>query len=86
MADAAKAVSSYFGHGKRIVYVNVMNCISIDCDCNGNPLKPDIHDIGVAASTAPVALDKALLDMVLAAPSSEAFRARLEDRGGRRSG
>lgn len=61
MADAAKAVSDYFGGGERIVYVNVMNRISIDCDCNGNPAEPDIHDIGVAASTDPVALDRACL-------------------------
>lgn len=85
MADAAKAVSDYFGGGERVVYVNVMNRISIDCDCNGNPAEPDIHDIGVAASTDPVALDKACLDMVLAAPGSEAFRARLVDRGGERT-
>lgn len=85
MADAAKAVSDYFGHGKRIVYVNVMNRISIDCDCNGNPAEPDIHDIGVAASTDPVALDKACLDMVLASPGSESFAQRLKDRNGERT-
>lgn len=85
MADAAKAVSDYFEKGKRVVYVNVMNRLSIDCDCNGNPAEPDIHDIGVAASTDPVALDKACLDMVLAAEGSESFRARVKDRGGERT-
>lgn len=85
MADAAKAVSDYFDGGKRVVYLNVMNRISIDCDCNGNPAEPDIHDIGVAASSDPVALDKACLDMVLAAPGSESFRTRVADRGGERT-
>lgn len=37
MAEAGKSVSDYLGNGKRIVYVNVLNNISIDCDCNGNP-------------------------------------------------
>lgn len=37
MAEAGKSVSDYLGHGECIVYVNVLNNISIDCDCNGNP-------------------------------------------------
>lgn len=82
MADAALAVSNYFGNGKRIVYVNVLNRLSIDCDCNGNPAEPDIHDIGVAASLDPVALDKACLDMVLKDQGSESFKKRVEERGG----
>ena len=37
MAEAGKSVSDYLGNGERIVYVNVMNRLSIDCDCDGNP-------------------------------------------------
>ena len=44
--------------------MNVMNRISIDCDCDGNPSEPDLHDIGILASTDPVALDQACMDLV----------------------
>ena len=47
MAEAGKSVSDYLDGGQRIVYINVLNNISIDCDCNGNPAEPDIHDIGI---------------------------------------
>ena len=40
MAEAGKAVSDYLGNGENIVYINVMNRISIDCDCDGNPSEP----------------------------------------------
>ena len=66
MAEAGKSVSDYLGGGERIVYVNVMNRISIDCDCDGNPSEPDLHDIGILASTDPVALDQACIDLVYA--------------------
>ena len=64
MAEAGKAVSDYLGSGKRIVYINVMNRLSIDCDCDGNPAEPDMHDIGILASTDPVALDQACIDLI----------------------
>lgn len=66
MAEAGKAVSDYLGNGERIAYVNVMNRLSVDCDCNGNPAEPDMHDIGILASTDPVALDQACIDLVYA--------------------
>lgn len=66
MAEAGKSVSDYLGNGERIVYVNVMNRLSIDCDCDGNPSEPDLHDIGILASTDPVALDQACIDLVYA--------------------
>ena len=66
MAEAGKSVSDYLGDGDRIVYVNVMNRLSIDCDCNGRPAEPDIHDIGILASTDPVALDQACIDLIYA--------------------
>lgn len=64
MAEAGKSVSDYLGHGERIVYVNVMNRLSVDCDCDGNPAEPDMHDIGILASTDPVALDQACIDLI----------------------
>lgn len=64
MAEAGKSVSDYLGNGERIVYVNVMNRLSIDCDCDGNPAEPDMHDIGILASTDPVALDQACIDLI----------------------
>lgn len=83
MGDAALAVRNYFNNGKNVAYINVMNRISIDCDCNGNPAEPDIHDIGVAGSLDPVALDTACLDMCLTAKGSDSLRKRVESRGGR---
>ncbi len=65
MAAAAQAVHNYFHQdGKNIVYINVMNNLSVDCDCNPNPAPPMMADIGILASTDPVALDKACLDLV----------------------
>lgn len=66
MAEAGMAVSDYLGDGERIVYVNVMNRLSVDCDCDGNPAEPDMHDIGILASTDPVALDQACVDLIYA--------------------
>lgn len=62
MAAAAQAVHNYFG-GK-VIYINVMNNMSVDCDCDGHPAKPEIQDMGIMASLDPVAVDQACLDMV----------------------
>lgn len=64
MAAAAQAVHDYFGKGERIVYIAVMNNMSIDCDCNANPQKPLIADYGIVASLDPVAVDQACYDIV----------------------
>ena len=82
MGDAGKSVSDYLGNGERIVYVSVMNRLSVDCDCDGNPSEPDMHDIGILASTDPVALDQACIDLVYAAPESESLQERIESRNG----
>lgn len=82
MADAGLAVSDSLGNGKNIVYINVMNSLSIDCDCNGNPAEPDIHDIGILASTDPVALDQACIDLIYAADGREALVNRIEQMNG----
>ena len=62
MAEAAKSVVDYFGDGERALYINVMNRLSVDCDCDGSPAEPDMHDIGILASVDPVALDQACID------------------------
>ena len=62
MAEAGKSVSDYLGD--QIVYINVMNRLSVDCDCDGNPAEPDMHDIGILASTDPVALEQDCIDLV----------------------
>ena len=62
MAAAAQAVHNYF-NGK-VIYINVMNNMSVDCDCDGHPAKPELQDMGIMASLDPVALDQACLDKV----------------------
>lgn len=62
MAAAAQAVHDYFEG--RVVYINVMNNMSIDCDCDGHPAAPELLDMGIMASLDPVALDQACLDKV----------------------
>ena len=84
MAEAGKSVSDYLGNGERIVYVNVMNRLSVDCDCDGNPAEPDIHDIGILASTDPVALDQACIDLIYAQKDGDgaSLVRRIESRNG----
>lgn len=82
MGDAGKSVSDYLGQGERIVYINVMNRLSIDCDCDGNPDEPDMHDIGILASADPVALDQACIDLVWVSEGSESFVNRVKSRNG----
>lgn len=78
MAEAGKSVvDSLDGN---ILYISVMNHLSIDCDCDGNPAEPDIHDIGILASADPVALDQACVDLIYQAEGNEAFVNRMEDR------
>lgn len=82
MAEAGKSVSDYLGSGERIVYINVMNRISIDCDCDGNPHEPDIHDIGILASADPVALDQACIDLVNNAQGNKSLLDRIARQNG----
>lgn len=62
MAEAAKAVADHCG--ENIIYINVANNLSVDCDCDSHPADPEMHDIGILASLDPVALDKACTDLV----------------------
>jgi uncharacterized Fe-S center protein len=80
MADAAKAVDSTMGDN--IVYISVLNRLSVDCDCDGNPEEPDMHDIGILASTDPLAIDQAAIDLVYAMPDSASLIERIESRNG----
>ena len=69
MAAAAQAVHDYFAskstNGEtRIIYIAVMNNMSIDCDCDSHPAEPLIADYGILASLDPVALDQACYDIV----------------------
>lgn len=83
MAEAAGSVINKLGT-KRIVYVSLMNNLSIDCDCDSHPAPPELADIGILASTDPVALDKACIDLIYAADKekSASLRARIEEKHG----
>jgi uncharacterized Fe-S center protein len=87
MAEAVKGVSDSLNGN--ILYINVMNRMSVDCDCAGNPAEPDIHDIGILASLDPVALDQACLDLVYAENTASgegsALIQRIESRNGIRA-
>lgn len=69
MASAAQGVADYFGDN--IVYINVMNNMSVDCDCAAHPSDVLLKDYGVLASTDPVALDKACVDIIFNMKPSE---------------
>ena len=64
MAEACKAVVTHF-KPENMLYINVMNRLSIDCDCDSNPHEPEMADIGIFASTDPVALDQCCYDQIM---------------------
>ncbi len=80
----AEMVDGFVDHvgTEHIIYINVMNRLSVDCDCNGHPAEPDIHDIGILASTDPVALDQACYDLVAQAEGNESLMRRIERQHG----
>lgn len=80
MAEAGKSVVDYLDGN--ILYINVMNRLSVDCDCDGSPAEPDMHDIGILASYDPVALDQACVDLVYSAEDSASLVQRIESRNG----
>lgn len=80
MAEAAKSVTDYLDGN--ILYINVMNRLSIDCDCDGSPAEPDMHDIGILASYDPAALDQACVDLVYSAKDGKSLIDRIESRNG----
>lgn len=82
MAEAAKAIADHCGD--RILYINVMNNLSVDCDCDSHPAAPQMGDIGILASLDPVALDQACVDLVYASddPGKVHLIERMESRHG----
>ncbi len=65
MAEAAGAVADYLKeNNKPIVYIAVMNYLSVDCDCDAHQSKPVMNDLGIVASLDPVAVDQAFIDFV----------------------
>ncbi|MBO4623794.1 MAG: DUF362 domain-containing protein [Bacilli bacterium] len=62
MADAASAVHTLFKD--RIVYINIMCNLSVDCDCCEVAEDPCMADIGILASTDPIAIDQACIDLI----------------------
>ncbi len=86
MAEAATAVADYMKeNNKPIVYINVINNLSVDCDCVATPEAPCMQDIGIAVSLDPVALDQACLDMIYNStdPGRDHFVERIERQNGR---
>ena len=83
MADADESVMRYMGR-ENIVYVNVANKLSVDCDCDAHPSEPEMADIGIFASLDPVAIDQACVDAVYASPDpgKAALIERMESRNG----
>ena len=71
MAAAAQAVHNYFGNGERIVYIAVMNNMTVDCDCVASPEPVKLKDYGILASLDPVALDQACVDIIFQMKPSE---------------
>lgn len=70
MVEAGKAVTDFFG--KRIAYINVLNRMSVRCDCAGpDAEEPTIGDIGMVASTDLLAIDQACVDMVYDKPGGD---------------
>ena len=82
MADASKSILDLFG--EKIVFVNVMKNMSVDCDCCSVAEDPAMADIGILASVDPVALDQACLDLVYASddPGRDHLLERIESRNG----
>jgi len=80
MAEASASIVDYLSGN--LLYINVMNRLSVDCDCMGRPAEPDMHDIGILASLDPVALDQACIDLVYAAEDGASLIRRIEARNG----
>lgn len=81
LPEMVTAVRDHVG-AEHIIYINVMNRLSVDCDCDGHPAEPDIHDIGILASTDPVAIDQACIDLVYQAEGNKSLVKRIEKKHG----
>lgn len=83
MADADRSVVDHVG-AENLVYINVANRLSVDCDCDAHPHDPEMADIGIFASLDPVAVDQASVDAVYNSPDpgKAALIERMESRNG----
>ena len=84
MAEADCAVADYYAKRNGIVYINVINNLSVDCDCDSDPETPCMKDIGITASLDPVAIDRASLDLIYKSQDAgrDHFLERVETRHG----
>ena len=85
MVESAKATIDHFSN--RIIYINVLRRMSVDCDCAGvSAAPPKAHDLGILASTDILAVDQASIDMVYKLPEAELhdLKERIESRKGLR--
>ena len=82
MADSAGTVVKYFGD--KIAFINIMANMSVDCDCCAVAEDPCMKDIGILASTDPIAIDQACIDLVKQSndPGKEHFLERVNSRNG----
>ncbi|MBR5305392.1 MAG: DUF362 domain-containing protein [Oscillospiraceae bacterium] len=82
MADAAGSVVDFFEGNT--AYINVMMNMSVDCDCCAKAEDPCMADIGILASTDPIAIDQACLDLVYASndPGRDHLLERIKSRNG----
>ena len=82
MADAASSVVNYFKDN--ILFINVMCNLSVDCDCCAVAEDPCMKDIGILASTDPIAIDQACIDLVYNSkdPGRDHFVERVERQNG----
>lgn len=82
MADAASSVVEHFGD--KLVYINIMCNMSVDCDCCAVAEDPCMKDIGILAGTDPIAIDQACVDLVYASsdPGRDHLVERIESRNG----
>ena len=82
MGDACKTITDYYKD--KIVYINAMVNMSVDCDCCAKAKDPCMQDIGILASTDPVALDQACIDLVYNStdPGRDELVERIESKNG----
>lgn len=81
MVDSVSGITNYIGKDK-FVYINIANNLSVDCDCDAHPAPPTMEDIGIFASTDPVAVDQACIDAVYFAEDSKDLITRIKRQTG----
>ena len=82
MADAASSIMNYFKDN--IAFINIMVNLSVDCDCCKIAEDPCMKDIGILASTDPIAIDQACIDLIYNSndPGKNHFIERVERQNG----